>query len=100
MNSLATAVAAADVDAKAANEGLAGDLGLELFGDVGFDEVALAVRASVGEVGFEVLVNVFGQRLDPAGMSAAIIRFTARWFGFGLGFALAEWCRLPFGLAL
>ena len=100
MNSLAAAVAAADVDAKAANEGLAGDLGLELFADFGFNKVTLAVRASVGEIGFEILVDLFGPWLDSTGMNAAIVRFTPRWFGFGLGFALAEWCRLPFGLAL
>ena len=100
MDPLAAAVAVADVDAEPADERLAGNLGLELFGDIGFDEVSPAVRASVGEVGFEVLVHLFGQRLDPTGMSAAVIGFAAGRFGVGLGFTFAKGSGLPLTGAL
>jgi hypothetical protein len=95
LNASPAVLAAADVDVEAADERLAGDFGLDLVGDAGFDERALAVRTGVGELGFECLIEVLVRRLCPIGVRAAVVRFASRPLGFMLGFAFTEWSGLP-----
>jgi len=95
LDALAAAVAAAHVDTELPDERLAGNLGLELIDDVGFDDVALAVGTGVGKRGIEAFVDVIGRRFHPIGMSAAVIGFATGRFGLGLGLAFAERSGLP-----
>lgn len=49
-----------DVDTELADQRRAGDLGLELVGRAGLDELAAAVRARVGQVRLVALVDLVG----------------------------------------
>ena len=102
LNPSTAAGAPADVNIKLADDGLAGNLGLELFLEVvfAFDDVAVAVRTGVGEVGFQSLVDLIGGGGAAIGVSAAVVGFAARSLGLGLGFTLTEGCGLSLGLAL
>ncbi len=85
-----------DVDTELADQRLAWDLGLELFGRAGLDEPAPAVRARVGEVGLVALGDLFGWgRRAVTVLAVDIARLAAGWLRVRLGRALAERSGLP-----
>ena len=70
---------------------LAGNLGLELFANFGLDDVALAMRAGVGEFRFVALVDLVGRRRRAMAVGAVLFaRFAAGCFGLGFGRTFAE----------
>ena len=92
------AVAAADVDVELPDDGLAGDVGLELGGDFGLDDGAAAAGAGVGEWGLEDLVDaVGGGRRSVAVGAVGLAGLSSGSLGVGLGWSLAERCGLAFG---
>ena len=92
---LAARVAVADVDAELADQGRAGDVGLELVGRAGLDEAAAAVRAGVGQAGLVALGDLLGRgRRAVAVPAVGVARLAAGRLGIGLGRPLAEGCGL------
>src|SRR5262249_9319586 len=88
---LAARLAVADVDAELADEGRAGDLGLELVGRAGLNEAAAAVRAGVGQVRLGALGGLFGWGRRAVPVSAVGGPRLAAWrLRVGLRRALAE----------
>ena len=98
LHAAAAAGAVADVDVELADDGPAGDVGLVLVNDFGFDEPAVAVGAVVGEGGFVALGDLLGRRRGPMAVSAVgIAGFAAGGLGVGPGRPLAEGGGLSLG---
>jgi hypothetical protein len=85
------------MDPEFADDGLAWDLGLELFGDFAFDESPLAVGASGGEVGVMAFADLFRRRRWAMAVRAvSVAGFTTGSFGIGFGGPFAEGSGLSF----
>jgi hypothetical protein len=95
-NALPAAAAAAEMHAEAAVNRGAWDLGLELVADVGFDERAPAMRASVRKLRLVALVDLVGGRRRPMAVGAMLVAgFAAGRLRLGFGRPFAERRGLP-----
>jgi hypothetical protein len=84
--------APAYVDVELAVDGPAGDLDLELLGDVAFVERAAAVGTDLGQRCLVDLVNLFGRGWLAVGFGAVVLaRLPTGFLGLGRGLALGEW---------
>ena len=85
-----------DVDTELADEGRAGDLGLELLRRAGLDEAAPTVGAGVGEAGLVALGELLGRRWRAvAVLAVGVARLATGRLRVGLGRPLAERGGLP-----
>jgi hypothetical protein len=91
LNPTAAMPAPADVDVELPVDGPAGDLDLELLGDVGLVERAAAVGAGVGQGRLVNLVNRLGAGRLAVGLGAVVFaRLAAGLLGLVGGLALGE----------
>ena len=96
LGSLATRLAASDVNAELADQRRAGDLGLELVNRAGLDEATAAVGAGVGQVRLVALGDLIELgRWTVAVLAVGIAGLAAGRLRVGLGRPLAERGGLP-----
>jgi hypothetical protein len=95
-NTALALAAPADVDVELPVDGRAGDLDLELLGDMGFVERPAALRADVGQRRLVDLVDLLGAGRLAVGLGAVLFAgLAAGLLGLSSRLALGEGCGLP-----
>ena len=88
---LPTRLTLANMNAELSDQWLARNVGLELFVGAGLNQLPLAMRTGVREVGIITLIDSFGRGHGPVGMGPMVgSRFATGRFGFGLGRTFSE----------
>jgi len=95
---LAALLATAAVDGEFPNDGLVGNLGLELLIEMIFDNVAAAIGTVIGQGRIERVLDLLGRRWLAMAMLAVLAAgLAARLLGILFWRAFGEGSRLPFG---
>jgi hypothetical protein len=96
---LAALLAMAAVDVELADDGLAGNVRLELLIEMILDDVAAAVGTVIGQGRVKRFSDLLGRRLAMAVLAVLVASLAARLLGMLLRCAFGEGSRLPLGRA-